>query len=140
MRLNALAALPISLLMLSACESKAERQADAAEDQMENRAEQSAAVAGNAVAALGLTEMQLLDADLRAADGTELGDVAQVQRDPAGMVTGFLVEIEDSNPDRYVTVPLAGLTVRNQGDDRDLQTSMTRQDLARLPEVVPGTR
>jgi hypothetical protein len=129
------AILPLALAALTACESKAERQADAAQDRVEQQAEQSAAAAGDAIAALGLTERQLLDADLVTATGIELGDVEQVRRDSAGAVTGFLVEIEDSDPDRFVVVPMTGLTVRTIGDDRDLQTSMTAQDLAKLPDA-----
>lgn len=132
------AVLPVALVLagLTACESKAERQADAAQDRVEQQAQQSAAAAGNTIAALGLTERQLLDADLVTATGVELGDVEQVRRDSAGAVTGFLVEIEDSDPDRFVVVPMTGLTVRTTGDDRDLQTSMTAQDLAKLPDAA----
>jgi len=130
------AALPLALAALTACESKAERQADAAEDRIEQQADQSAVAAGNAVAALGLTERQLLDADLASAGGVELGDVEQVRRGSTGAVTGLLIEIEDSNPDRFVVVPIEGLTVRPDGDDRDLQTTMTAQDLATMPDAV----
>jgi hypothetical protein len=135
------AILPLVLAMLAACESEAEKQADATEDRIERRAEQSASAAGDTVAALGLTERQLLDADLVAEDGTELGDVEQVRRDTAGTVTGFLVEIEDSNPDRFVVVPLDGLAVRKGAlNDADLQTSMTAQDLAGMPDAVLDAR
>ncbi len=137
MNLSRYAVLPLALAALTACESKAEREADAAEHRMEKQAEQSAKAAGEAIAALGLTERQLLDADLITAAGVELGDVAQVRRDENGTVTGVVVEIEDSNPDRFVVVPIAGLTVRVTGDDRDLQTTMTATDLAALPDVKP---
>src|SRR5690606_22800573 len=105
MKLATYAALPFALAALAACDSQAEREADRVEDQVEQQAEASAVAAGNAVAALGLTEAQLLEADLVAADGTDLGDVEQVRRDSAGAVEGLLVEVEDSNPDRYVVVP-----------------------------------
>jgi len=129
------AVLPLALAALTACESKAEREADAAQDLIEHQAKQSAVAAGDTIAALGLTERQLLDANLVAVNGTELGDVEQIRRDGAGVVTGLLVEIEDSNPDRFVVVPINGLTVRVTGDDRDVQTTMTAQDLARLPDA-----
>ena len=90
---------------------------------------------GSAVAALGLTEAQLIEADLVTADGTDLGDVEQVRRGADGMVEGLLVSIEDSDPDRYVVVPLAGLTTRLRGGDTDLQTTMIAQDLAALPDA-----
>lgn len=133
------AVLPLALAALSACESEAEHQADVVEDQIEMQAEQSAAASGDDVVALGLTERQLLDADLVAEDGSELGDVEQVRRDASGAATGLLVEIEDSNPDRYVVVPLDGLSVRGEGNSADLQTSMTAQDLAALPDAPMGT-
>ena len=80
----------------------------------------------------------MLDADLIAPDGTELGDVEQVRRDGAGAVTGLLIEIEDSEPDRYVEVPLDGLTVTEGGmlSDANLQTEMTAQDLAAMPDAA----
>ncbi len=130
------AVLPLALAALTACESQAERQADAAQDRVEREAEQSAAAAGNAVVALGLTERQLLDADLVTAAGVDLGDIEQIRRDSAGVVTGLLVEIEDSNPDRFVVVPITGLPVRVDGNDRDVQTTMTAQDLAKLPDAT----
>lgn len=129
----------ISLVALTACESAAEKQADATEDRIEQQADASAAAAGAAPAALGLSEVQLLDADLVAADGTDLGDVQQVRRNSAGNVEGLLIEVENSNPDRYVVVPITGLITRVQGGDTDLQTSMTAAELAKLPDAtLPG--
>lgn len=121
-----------SAALVAACNDSA---ADQAEDKLEASAESSAQAAGSAEAALGLTEAQLLDADLRAADGTELGDVAQVVRSGDGQVEKLLIEIEDTQPDRFVHVPIAGLTTVKQGTDTDLSTTMTREDLVGLPEV-----
>jgi hypothetical protein len=135
-----IAILTLATLALSACESETERQADATEDRIEQQAAQSATAAGDEIAALGLTERQLLDADLVTRDGIELGDVEQVRRDSSGDVTALLVEIEDSEPDRYVEIPLAGLTV-TQGtglSDADLQTGMTAQDVAAMPDASVG--
>jgi hypothetical protein len=109
--------------------------ADRAEDKLEASAESSAQAAGSEEAALGLTEAQLLDADLRGADGSELGDVAQVVRSGDGAVEKLLIEIEDSQPDRFVHVPIAGLTTVKRGTDTDLSTTMTKEDLTALPEV-----
>lgn len=80
----------------------------------------------------------MLDAKLVAPDGTELGDVEQVRRDAAGAVTGRLVEIEDSEPDRYVEVPLDGLSVTEGGvlSDANVRTDMTAQDLAAMPDAA----
>jgi hypothetical protein len=130
MKVHLLAALG-SVALLSACNDRD----DAAEDKLERDASASAAAAGPAEAALGLNEAQLLEADLVGADGTELGDVAQVVRDASGKVDRLLVEIEDSNPDRFVHVPVAGLKTIVRGTDTDLSTTMTKQQLIALPEV-----
>lgn len=137
MHFTKLAILPVALASLAACESEAERQADATEDRIEREAEQSAVAAGDAEAALGLTEQQLLDADLVAGDGTELGDVEQVRRNAAGEVSELLIEIEDSDPDRFVTVPIDDLSVIEGSflNDADLQTNLTAQDLAKMPDA-----
>lgn len=85
--------------------------------------------------ALGLTEAQLRDADLVDAAGLDLGDVEDVVRGEDGAIIGLLVEIEDTNPDRYVQVPLEGLEPVQRGDDIDLRTTATRENLLALPEV-----
>lgn len=121
-----------SSALLAACSDPNE----AAEDKLEKSAETSATVAGAVPAALGLSEAQLLDADLVAADGTDLGDVAKVLRGPDGKVDRLLVEIEGTNPDRYVHVPILGLKTRVQGGDTDLESTMTRAELAALPAVA----
>lgn len=139
MTFTRLAALPILACALAACESEAEQQADMTEDQIEQQAETSAAAAGSEIVALGLTEAELIEADLVTADGTDLGDVEQVRRAADGTVEGVLVSIEDSDPDRFVLVTLDGLTSRPEGDDTDLQTTMTAEDLAALPDAELDT-
>jgi hypothetical protein len=136
MNLARAAALPFLVCALAACQSQAEKQADAAADRIEQQAETSAAAAGSAVAALGLSEAQLLDADLVTANGTDLGDVQQIRRGADGAVSGLLIEIEKSNPDRYVVIPIAGLTTRPDGKDVDVQTTMTAAELAALPDAT----
>lgn len=135
-RFSLLAASALSLVGLTACESAAEREADATEDRVEQQADASAAAAGSAAAALGLTETQLLEADLVDADGTDLGDVEQVRRSASGTVESLLVAIENSDPDRYVLVPLNGLRTRVDGDDTDLETTMTAADLTAMPDAT----
>ncbi len=125
----AVASLPLAL---AACGNSAE---DEAQDRMEADARASAQASGDAIAALGLTERQLLDADLIGANNVELGDIERVERAADGTVDRLLVEIEDSDPDRYVHVPITGLTTVTRGDDVDVQTTMTAADLAALPEV-----
>lgn len=121
-------------MLLGACSDAGDR----AEEQVEDTAEASAATAGTAIAALGLTERQLLDADIVDSAGVALGDVTAVLRDGSGKVDRLLVEIEDSNPDKYVHVPVAGLKSVQNGSDWDLATTMTRQQMAALPGVPLG--
>lgn len=135
-RFPSIALAALSLAALAACESAAEKQADATEDRIEQQADASAAAAGPTPTALGLSEEQLLDADLKAADGTDLGDIEQIRRDAAGTVTGLLVEIDNSDSDRYVLVPINGLTTRVDGDDTDVQTTMSAAELAALPDAT----
>ena len=98
----------------------------------------TAATAGTptvAAGALGLTEAQLRDADLIDAAGMELGDVEDLVRGGDGAITGVLIEIEDSNPDRFVQLPIEGLEAVKRGDDWDLRSDTTREGLMALPEV-----
>ncbi|MFJ6023098.1 hypothetical protein ACIQC9_00700 [Brevundimonas sp. NPDC092305] len=118
-------------LALAACSDPQ----DAAEDRLEQQAQDSATASGLAVVAFGLTEAQLLDAEIIGANGQEVGDVARVLRTADGGVSQLLVEIEDSDPDRFVHVPLSDLTPVKRGTGTDLSTSMTRADLKALPSV-----
>ncbi|MHA4835668.1 PRC-barrel domain containing protein [Sphingopyxis sp. MSC1_008] len=120
-----------SAALLAACNDKNE----VAEDKLERAAETSATVAGPLPAALGLSEAQLLEADIVGADGKELGDVSQVLRGADDKVDRLLVELDGIGPDRYVHVPVQGLKPVVRGTDTDLETSMTKADLAALPEV-----
>jgi len=129
MRTIMLAAL--SATLLAACSDANE----AAEERLEKSAETSASVAGPVPAAFGLSEAELLNADIVGADGKEVGDVAQVLRAADGKVDRLLVEVEGSNPDRYVELPILGLRTVVNGDDTDLATSLTRADLMAMPEV-----
>ena len=108
---------------------------DAAAERMEDAAEANAAAAGPTPVALGLSEAQLLDADLIGPNNVEIGEVQSLVRNASGAVEGLIVEVEDTNPDRYVQIPLTGLNVVQRGDDRDLSTTMTRDQLAALPDV-----
>ena len=118
-------------VLLAACGDANE----AAEEKLERSAETSATVAGPVPAALGLSEAQLLDADLVGQDGKELGDIAKVVRGADNKVERLLVEIDGSNRDRYVHVPITGLKTIVRGDDTDLQTTMSKSDLMSLPEI-----
>jgi len=144
MHFTKFAAIPLAALALTACESQADREAEAAADQMEAQAELieaqaelTAAQAGNEEAALGMTEAQLLDAELVDADGNELGEIERVSRNAMGTVDGLVVELEDS--DRRVMVRMNDLVARSDGDDMDVQTTRTARQLAALPDAkMPG--
>lgn len=90
--------------------------------------------------AFGLTERQLLDADFKDWNGSDLGDVEALERDTGGAVTHLIVEIDDTDPDRYVRVPVDGLERVADGDDWDVRGQYTRDQLMALPEVAaqPG--
>jgi hypothetical protein len=87
--------------------------------------------------ALGLREQQLLSADLLGIDGVELGSVKGLLTGADGRVDRLLVEVEDSDPDRYVAVPVQGLTVLTRGSDIDVVSTMTVAQLAALPGAPP---
>lgn len=120
-----------SMALLAACNDTNE----AAEDKFERAAETGATVAGPMPAALGLSEAQLLDADVVGADGKEIGEVAQVVRDVDDKVDRLLVELDGGLTDRYVHIPVLGLKTVVRGNDTDLETSMTKAQIAALPEV-----
>jgi len=58
--------------------------------------------------------------------------------DASGAVTALRVEIDDSEPDRIVELPIAGLAAsRNDRDDDDgnLRGDLTRDALMAIPEA-----
>lgn len=93
--------------------------------------------AGNAPAAgtvvTPLTDKQILDADLVDANGRDLGDVEEIVRGAGNAITALRVEINDTEPDRYVDLPYGDLTAVADGDDWDFRTTMTREQLLALP-------
>lgn len=98
--------------------------------------------ADNAALALGLTRRQLEDADLKAPDNTDLGDIETVVLDANGALTHLVVELEGPG-DIKVLVPAAdvraGPAPANPADDRDLSTDLTAAQLAALPRWTPPT-
>ncbi|MFK0298559.1 PRC-barrel domain-containing protein [Brevundimonas sp. NPDC090276] len=86
--------------------------------------------------ALGLTVAQLEDADLLSANGSDLGDVERVDVDSAGKVTGLIVAPTGPG-ERWVRLPLTGLTIKADGDDHDVVTSMTWEEVKALPAWAP---
>lgn len=91
--------------------------------------------APDAPGAFGMTEAQILDADLIGADGLELGDVEAVVRAVDGSISHLVVEIDDTAPDRYVQLPAEGLEAARTGNDWDVRTTISRDELMALPEV-----
>lgn len=129
MKISAVTFIGSATLLLWACDSStAPAQQPAA---------QSAATPAAADGALGLTERQLMDADLLDSRGREIGDVEGIVRGDDGAVSQLLIEIEDSDPDRYVLIPLDGLQVHRSSDDADIKSNLTREDLMKLPPA-PG--
>lgn len=86
--------------------------------------------------ALGLTVAQLEDADLLSSNGSDLGDVERVDVDSAGKVTGLIVAPTGPG-ERWVRLPLAGLTIKADGDDHDVVTTMTWEEVKALPAWAP---
>lgn len=91
------------------------------------------------VVALGMTEAQLLDADLKDAAGKDLGDVEGLVRDAAGAVTHLVVKVDNTTPERLVQVPVTGLQMVQNGDDRDIGSTLTHAQLIALPTAAPPT-
>jgi len=121
----------VSVAALAACDGDS----DVAESKMEREAETQAIAAGPTEAALGLSEAQLLEAELVGRGNIDIGDVVKVERDASGKVDRLLIEIEDSNPDRFVYVPISKLKPILRGTETDLEADMTLAELRALPEV-----
>ena len=100
-------------------------------------AETATPAAGWDRVALGLREAQLIGADLLAIDNVEVGEIKSLLAGPDGRVDRFLIELDDTDPDRFVEVPVQGLTVLTRGADIDIVSTMTAAQIAALPEGTP---
>lgn len=89
--------------------------------------------------ALGLTRRQLEGADLvaRRRNRFVVGEVESVIMDMNGTVTGLAVEIENTEPDVYVVLPLEGPVAVADGDEWDIDTAKSRDELLSLPRWAP---
>jgi hypothetical protein len=85
--------------------------------------------------AFGLSTNQLEDAELVDTSGAELGEVEWVENDPQGNVTGVIVELDGTKPDRLVRVPIMGLTAVADDKEWRLRTNATKEQLVALPAV-----
>src|SRR5690606_6070572 len=87
--------------------------------------------------ALALTVKQLEDADLITPAGAGLGDVQKVDVDASGAITGLIIEPAGEGGPRWVRISLDGLTPRKEGDDYDLVSDMTLEQLKAMPAWMP---
>lgn len=85
--------------------------------------------------AFGLTTKQIEDADLVDVSGKDLGDIHRVETDASGNIDAVIVEIADTDPDRFVRLPLTRLTAVADGDDWNLRAATSRAELIALPQV-----
>ena len=91
--------------------------------------------------ALGLTRLQIEDADLVDLKGREIGEVERLVVDAGGKVTHLIVEIDrnDPQPDHVVQIPLTGLAAVPDPDDRgefDVQTRQGVDEFLAMPAVA----
>ena len=85
--------------------------------------------------AFGLTTRQIEDADLVDVAGRDLGDIHRVETDASGNIDAVIVEIADTDPDRFVRLPLPRITAVADGDDWNLRAATSRAELIALPQV-----
>lgn len=124
-----IAALACAAALLSSCQRSEDRR-------LQGKPESNAAATADpAFEALGLTEQQLRKADVYGRDKAKLGEVEELHRAPDGRVTGVIVEIEDSDPDRYTLLPLDEVVTMGQGNHIDLRADMTQEAFLALPPV-----
>lgn len=84
---------------------------------------------------LTLTDQQLLDASIVDTAGMDIGDVEGIVRDASGKIEKFLVEVEASDPDKFVHLEIGQVTAVKDGNDWDLRAPLTREDLMAMPSV-----
>ena len=85
---------------------------------------------------LGLRSAQLEGANLLSSDGTDVGDVQRVDISSDGKATGLIVAPTGVG-ERWVRLPLAGLTVKTLGDDHVVVTALTLDQVKALPAWAP---
>ena len=85
---------------------------------------------------LGLRSAQLEGANLLSTDGTDVGDVQKVDVSSDGKATGLIVAPTGVG-ERWVRLPLAGLTVKTLGDDHVVVTGLTLDQVKTLPAWAP---
>lgn len=130
-----LSALSIGLLGVAACgdpePAAVEVASGSAPVEVSDTAAQTATT--STALALGMTREQLEDADLVSAapEFTLLGEVGSVVVDPAGEVTGLVIDLAGLDAD--VVVPIDAVTSVRREDDVDVTTALTQSQLQALP-------
>lgn len=124
-----------ALTALCACQGSEDRAQERVEDRIEDSADVGTIDVGPAPAVLGLTEQQLLGADLVSSGGEQLGDVEAIRRDAAGEVVALAIEIDDSGTSRLVEIPIEGLSTTADGGSTNILAAMTLDELASFPDV-----
>ncbi|RPF71158.1 hypothetical protein [Aurantiacibacter spongiae] len=126
------AVLPLALASLTGCGSDAEPDAAATQAALPTPSE-TASTLDNQVEELGVSERDLLDMNLVTADGEVAGEVMQVRRGAMGEANGVLARLEDGG--KAVLVRMDDLSMTGEGNDRALETTLTAEELAALPEA-----
>ncbi|MNR17765.1 hypothetical protein D3C85_1344470 [compost metagenome] len=95
-----------------------------------------AAVAEPEPMALGLKVSQFDGSNLLQTNGSDLGDVVRVDVNSEGKATGLIVAPTGPGQ-RWVRLPLAGLTTKVDGPYHDVVTNLTWEEVKALPAWAP---
>lgn len=96
----------------------------------------AAAMAEPEPMALGLKASQFDGGNLLSTNGSDLGDVVRVDVNSEGKATGLIVAPTGPGQ-RWVRLPLAGLTVKTDGPYHDVVTPLTWEEVKALPGWTP---
>lgn len=96
----------------------------------------AAAMAEPEPMALGLKASQFDGGNLLSTNGSDLGDVVRVDVNSEGRATGLIVAPTGPGQ-RWVRLPLAGLTVKTDGPYHDVVTPLTWEEVKALPGWTP---
>ena len=86
--------------------------------------------------ALGLKASQFGGSNLLSTNGADLGDVVRVDVDSGGKATGLIVAPTGPGQ-RWVRLPLDGLTIKVDGPYHDVVTPMSWEQVKALPGWTP---
>ena len=96
----------------------------------------AAAMAEPEPMALGLKASQFGGSNLLSTNGADLGDVVRVDVDSGGKATGLIVAPTGPGQ-RWVRLPLDGLTIKVDGPYHDVVTPMSWEQVKALPGWTP---